>query len=94
MKQGSASEDACTIIRDEATTSIVGAYTVETMRESGIATALLDRCLDFARSQGYSRCTVDFEPMNVPAARFWTRYFQPVCISLARYVGAPPGSQA
>jgi len=92
MKHGPASEDACTIIRDEATTSIVGAYTVETIREAGIATALLDRCLDFARSQGYSRCAVDFEPMNVPAARFWMRYFQPVCVSLARYVGAPPCS--
>ena len=92
MKQGPASEDACTIILDEATTSIVGAYTVETMREAGIATKLLDRCLDFGRSQGYSRCTVDLEPMNVPAARFWMRYFQPVCISLARYVGAPLGS--
>jgi len=92
MKHGPASQNACRIIRGEATTSIVGAYTVETMREAGIATALLDRCLDFARSQGYSRCAVDFEPMNVPAARFWMRYFQPVCISLARYVGAPPCS--
>ena len=94
MKHGPASENACRIIRDEATTSIVGAYTMETMREGGIATALLDRCLDFARSQGYSRCAVDFEPMNVPAARFWMRYFQPVCFSLARYVGAPPCGQA
>ena len=86
MGLGPASTDACTIIRDEGTTSIVSAFTRARVRGRGIATALLNRSLDWARSEGYERCAVDFEPMNVLAARFWTRHFQPVCYSLVRYV--------
>jgi len=86
MGLGPASTDACTVIRDEETTSIVSAFTSERVRGRGIATALLNRSLDWARSEGYERCAVDFEPMNVLAARFWMRYFQPVCYSLVRYV--------
>jgi GNAT superfamily N-acetyltransferase len=86
MRQGPASTDACTIIRDETTTSIVGAFTQEHARGRGIATALLNRSLDWARSEGYERCAVDFEPMNILAARFWLRHFSPVCYSLVRHV--------
>jgi hypothetical protein len=46
----------------------------------------LNRSLEWARSEGYERCAVDFEPMNVLAARFWLRYFSPVCYSLVRHV--------
>jgi GNAT superfamily N-acetyltransferase len=86
MQQGPANMDACTIIRDEKTTSIVGAYTKEGMRGEGIASALLNRALEWARSAGYERCAVDFEPMNPLATRFWLRHFQPVCFTLARHV--------
>jgi GNAT superfamily N-acetyltransferase len=86
LKTGPASEDACTIIRDEGTTSIVGAFTREHARGKGIAAALLDRALEWARSEGYVRCAVDFEPMNVLAARFWLRHFQSVCYALVRKV--------
>jgi len=63
MRFGPASEDACTIIRDEGTSSIVGAFTVEHARDRGIATTLLDRGLAWARAEGYGRCAVDFEPI-------------------------------
>ena len=86
MRLGPASTDACTIIHAETTTSIVGAFTQEHARGRGIATALLNRSLEWARSEGYERCAVDFEPMNVLAARFWLRYFAPVCYSLVRHV--------
>jgi GNAT superfamily N-acetyltransferase len=86
MKQGPASLDASDIIVDEGTTSIVGAFTKESVRRTGLATALLNRSLEWARSEGYVRCAVDFEPMNVPAARFWTRHFEPVCYALVRHV--------
>lgn len=86
MGLGPASADACTIIRDEKTTSIVRAFTKERARGRGVATALLNRSLDWARSQGYERCAVDFEPMNILAARFWMRHFQPVCYALVRHV--------
>ncbi len=86
MGQGPANPDACTIILDEGTTSIVSAFTIESARGSGIATALLNRCLDWARTQGYERCAVDWEPMNILASRFWLKHFQPVSYALVRYV--------
>lgn len=86
LELGPANEDASTIIYDEKTTSITGAFTREETRGKGIATALLNRSLEWARAQGYERCAVDFEPMNPLAARFWLRHFQPVCYALVRHV--------
>jgi GNAT superfamily N-acetyltransferase len=86
MKQGPANVDACTIVRDEKTTSIVGAFTKEGMRGRGIASALLNRSLEWARDAGYERCAVDFEPMNPLATLSWLRHFQPVCYTLVRQV--------
>lgn len=80
------SPDACYIIRDEKTISITSAFTTESERNEGIGTALLNHSLAWARSVGYERCAVDFEPENVPAVRFWLRHFQPVCYSLIRHV--------
>ncbi len=77
---------ACYIIRDERTTSITSAFTTESERGKGIGTALLNHSLDWARTVGYQRCAVDFEPQNISAARFWLRHFQPVCYSLIRHV--------
>ena len=86
MGLGPANPRACHIIRDAKTTSITRAFTEARSRNGGIATALLNRSLEWARSEGYERCAVDFEPMNILAARFWTRHFRPVCYALARYV--------
>ncbi len=83
-----ASSDACYIIRDEKTISITSAFTTEGERSKGIGAALLNHSLNWARSLGYQRCAVDFEPQNVPAVRFWLRHFQPVCYSLIRHVDA------
>ena len=81
-----ANTDACYIIRDEKTTSITSAFTAESERGNGIATTLLNHALAWARSVGYQRCAVDFEPQNIPAAHFWLRHFQPVCYSQIRHV--------
>jgi GNAT superfamily N-acetyltransferase len=78
--------EACYIIRDEKTTSITSAFTKESERNQGIATALLNHSLAWARSVGYERCAVDFEPENISGTRFWLRHFQPVCYSLIRHV--------
>jgi GNAT superfamily N-acetyltransferase len=83
---GPASENASTIIRDEKTTSIFGAFAEEQARGQGVATALLNRSLAWARGAGYGRCAVDFEPMNPLASRFWLRHFEPVCYTLVRPV--------
>jgi GNAT superfamily N-acetyltransferase len=87
LHAGPANDEASTIIYDEGTCSIMGAYTQETVRGAGIGTALLERALAWAKDAGYTRCAVDFEPMNPPARRFWLRYFTPVCYTFARYVG-------
>jgi GNAT superfamily N-acetyltransferase len=87
MLSGPASNGASTIIYDKGTCSITGAYTRPEARGSGIATATLNRALSWAREEGYTRCAVDFEPMNPPARRFWLRTFTPVCYSFARIVG-------
>jgi GNAT superfamily N-acetyltransferase len=93
MAQGPATQDACTIIRDEKTTSIVGAFTNEYMRGNGVACALLNRALEWARDAGYARCAVDFEPMNPLASRFWLKHFQPVCYTLVRHVDNSGGHE-
>jgi GNAT superfamily N-acetyltransferase len=83
---GPANRNACTVIRDPATASIVSAFTRPHVRGGGAATALLEHALAWARGEGYSRCSVDFEAMNNPAARFWLRHFTPICHSLGRHV--------
>ncbi len=85
---GPANHDASDIIHDPKTASIVGAYTKPEVRREGVATALLDRALAWAQEAGYTRCAVDFEPMNAPAARFWLRHFMPVVYSVVRHVDA------
>jgi GNAT superfamily N-acetyltransferase len=86
LGQGPASPDACTIIVDDKTSSIVSAFTRPDARGRGVATALLNRALEWARAQGYERCAVDYEPMNLLAARFWRRHFQPVSYAFVRHV--------
>jgi GNAT superfamily N-acetyltransferase len=81
---GPANREACTIIRDEGTASIISAYTREDARSRGVAAALLDQALSWAREQGFTRCAVDFEAMNSLARRFWLKWFRPVCYSLIR----------
>jgi GNAT superfamily N-acetyltransferase len=87
IRMGPANDDVCTIIYDEKTTSIYGAFTRETERGKNIATSLLAHALEAARSAGYERCAVDFETMNLLGTRFWLRHdFKPVSFSLLRYV--------
>ena len=74
------------IITDEKTAWIEGAYTKEHMRGKGIGTALLNQALKWAQSQGYKRCAVDFEGENVLGSAFWLRYFEPICFSLIRQI--------
>ncbi len=86
IRLGPADKDVCTIIQDEKTTSIYAAFTREKVRGQGVATALLERALQWARVAGYERCAVPFEPMNLLGAHFWLRHFQPVCYSLVRHI--------
>jgi len=89
LSLGPANDDVSTIIVDEGTTSIYGAFTRQEMRGKGIATALLDHALERARQAEYRRCAVDFESANVDGARFWLKHFRPVCLSLFRQIARP-----
>jgi GNAT superfamily N-acetyltransferase len=86
MQFGPANEEAAMINYDKKTTGISGAYSEPNVRGAGIATGLLNRGLEWARTKGFERCAVDFESMNHWAVRFWLRYFQPVVFSLYRHV--------
>jgi GNAT superfamily N-acetyltransferase len=86
MGQGPANPEASNLILDRGTTSIMSAYTRRSVRGNGVASALLNQVLAWARAEGYERCAVDWEPMNVLATRFWTRHFQTVSYALVRYV--------
>jgi GNAT superfamily N-acetyltransferase len=76
----------CEIVQDERTASVIMAYTRAGARCQGIGTALVNQALAWARARGCQRCAVDWEPMNPPANRFWTRGFDPVCYSLLRWI--------
>jgi GNAT superfamily N-acetyltransferase len=84
MLVGPASEDAARIVRDERTASISGAFVRPEHRRAGVADALLDAAVSWARDGGYERLAVDFETANLLATRFWTRHFRPVTYSLCR----------
>lgn len=86
LKIGPANDDACTIIGDEGTASITAAFAAQDIRGKGITTGLLNRSLDWARAHGYTRCAVDFEPMNHWARRFWLQHFEPVCYTFIRHI--------
>jgi GNAT superfamily N-acetyltransferase len=86
LRIGPASDDASTIIRDEATASITRAYTRADRRGDGVATALLNAGLAWARERDYVRCAVDYESANLLASRFWRRHFTNVGVTVRRRI--------
>lgn len=84
LRIGPSSSDASTIIRDERTASITGAFTRADRRGEGVVAALLDAALAWARAEGYARCAVDFESANLLATRFWPRHFEIVGLTFGR----------
>lgn len=76
----------CEIVQDKDTAGISLAYTRQSARCRGIGAALLNQALAWAKARGCQRCAADWEPMNPPANRFWTRRFEPVCYSLMRWI--------
>ena len=79
-------EEGCAILQDEKTIEVEPAFVKAGWRGRGVGRALLNRCLEQAQQEDYSRVGVDFESANVWAVRFWTRWFEPVCYSLVRWV--------
>lgn len=78
--------DACKIIQDQGTLSIVGAYVEPEVRKRGLGRQLLNAALSWARQSQFARCSVDFESQNREGTSFWLRYFTPVCYSFLRKI--------
>ncbi|MFN2177124.1 MAG: GNAT family N-acetyltransferase, partial [Anaerolineales bacterium] len=78
--------DGCDILKDPGTATIEIVYVLPEFRRCGVGLALLNFFLKRAQEQGYQRCAVEYESANVTAARFWERWFDPVCCSLLRRI--------
>ena len=76
--------DGVEIVKSEATICINGAYVRPAYRGRKAAAAMLDAALRDYASRGLTCCAVNFESFNPEAASFWTRYFEPVCLSVLR----------
>lgn len=77
-------DDCVAVVRAPDNISNTGAYIRPAYRGRGAAAATLDAALRDYASQGFRRCSVDFESFNPEAAGFWIRYFEPVAYSVLR----------
>ena len=71
-------------VTGEKTCSITMAFIEEPYRGKGLATALLNKTLAWAKEKGYARCSVDFDSTNILGSRFWLSHFRPVGYGLER----------
>jgi GNAT superfamily N-acetyltransferase len=56
-------------------------------RGGGLGTTILRQAMDWAREEGYERCTLHFLSANIAGARFWLGSgFQPLTIEMVRHV--------
>ncbi len=77
--------DTPAVLRSPGLVYCDGAFVEHEARRQGVGAALLAAALDWAREEGFTGCTVDFESANPEAARFWPRAgFRPVLHFLAR----------
>jgi GNAT superfamily N-acetyltransferase len=84
LRIGPCATDVAMVVRDAGTASITAAFTEPPFRGGGVASALLDAAVGWARDAGYQRCAVDHESANREAGRFWARHFVPATLSMGR----------
>jgi GNAT superfamily N-acetyltransferase len=62
-------------------------FVVESMRGTGVGSALVDRMLAWTQEKGYPCCSVEWHTANLSAAFFWERGgFTAVKQALTRHV--------
>ena len=66
--------------------NICGACLIPEYREQSIFQNLLAFLLDILKSEGYTRCGVDFESFNPTASGFWLKHFIPYTYSVTRRI--------
>ena len=80
------SDDACTIVQDVGTVSILTTHVKKQYKGFGVGKQMVNEVINWGVENGYERCSVDFESANMEARRFWTKHFDVVCCSLIRYI--------
>jgi GNAT superfamily N-acetyltransferase len=75
---------AAEIVSAENAPAATAAFVRPAYRGRRLARALLGMALREFSALGCPRCSVDFESFNPEAAAFWSRYFEPVCLSVTR----------
>jgi GNAT superfamily N-acetyltransferase len=76
------------LLQGSNTAQILAAYAQPASRGQDIGKALLDRCIAWAREQGYARLFVEHETANVWGGNFWCKHFRPYLYFSMRYVEA------
>jgi ribosomal protein S18 acetylase RimI-like enzyme len=66
--------------------NITAAFVDPAHRQSGVATALLNRALRDLNDEGFKWCGVDYETINPSGSRFWASHFKPYTLSLTRRI--------
>ena len=80
------SDDACVVVQDKGTVSILTTHVLDRYKGLGIGKHMLYNVLKWGKDSNYKRCTIDFESANYEARRFWNKHFETVCVSLIRYI--------
>lgn len=74
------------LLAGSATAQVRSAYTRPAHRRRGIAGALLQHAVKWARLEGYERLFVEHETANPLGSAFWARHFAPFVTFSLRYV--------
>jgi GNAT superfamily N-acetyltransferase len=64
--------------------NICSAYSIESVRGTGVGALLLSHIIQWLSENGYKRCGADFESFNRYGSRFWLKHFEPFTYSLFR----------
>lgn len=73
-------------LKDTNTAQIMSFYSTPSVRGKGIGKALLNRSIEWARDQGYSRLFVEHETANIYGGNFWQKYFNLYLYFSMRYI--------
>ena len=74
------------LLQDSNTAQVKSAYITSSFRRKGIGTALLNRAVTWARSNGFDRLFVEHETANYSGGKFWDKHFSSYLYFSIRYI--------